>query len=173
MKRRRLRKWAKCACTLAAVLAVGVAVASGFCSAMYLHVSSDRRTARSVTVVGGELWFHEMSHYDWLGLGMQEGWSTWGASPWSWRIGGTSTTPGWRGGIFWDRPNRVVGLAWCAGVNLLYLVGLTLIPAAILWRADRRGRAPGLCGGCGYDRRGLAADAKCPECGTVPTLPTK
>ncbi len=25
------------------------------------------------------------------------------------------------------------------------------------------------CPGCGYDRRGLAADAKCPECGTVPS----
>ncbi len=25
-----------------------------------------------------------------------------------------------------------------------------------------------LCTKCGYDRRGLAADAKCPECGTVP-----
>jgi hypothetical protein len=28
----------------------------------------------------------------------------------------------------------------------------------------RRGR----CTTCGYDRRGLAAGAKCPECGTVP-----
>jgi rubrerythrin len=24
------------------------------------------------------------------------------------------------------------------------------------------------CPRCGYDRRGLAADAKCPECGMVP-----
>jgi hypothetical protein len=32
----------------------------------------------------------------------------------------------------------------------------------------------GECRSCGYDRRGLAADAKCPECGTVPApTPTK
>jgi len=46
------------------------------------------------------------------------------------------------------------------------------ITASVLWpmdhRADRRGRV-GRCPKCGYDRRGLAADAKCPECGTVPT----
>jgi hypothetical protein len=34
-------------------------------------------------------------------------------------------------------------------------------------------RRRGLCGSCGYDRRGLAADAKCPECRTVPALPSK
>jgi rubrerythrin len=30
------------------------------------------------------------------------------------------------------------------------------------------GGASGTCPGCGYNGRGLAADAKCPECGTVP-----
>jgi hypothetical protein len=34
-------------------------------------------------------------------------------------------------------------------------------------RADRL-IVPQACNTCGYDRRGLAADAKCPECGTTP-----
>ncbi len=34
-------------------------------------------------------------------------------------------------------------------------------------RAWRRSRA-GLCLDCGYDRRGLAADSRCPECGAAP-----
>ena len=37
--------------------------------------------------------------------------------------------------------------------------------AVIRWRRTRRG----LCLSCGYDRRGIATDAACPECGTVPT----
>jgi hypothetical protein len=48
---------------------------------------------------------------------------------------------------------------------------LCAVPTAILSRRDyiltSRARA-GRCPKCGYDRRGLAADAKCPECGTVP-----
>jgi hypothetical protein len=44
-------------------------------------------------------------------------------------------------------------------------------PACILWLTDRRSnwfRLAGACPKCGYDRRGLAADAKCPECGKLP-----
>jgi hypothetical protein len=41
----------------------------------------------------------------------------------------------------------------------------------VIFRPDirkwRRRRA-GLCVGCGYDRRGAAADAPCPECGLAP-----
>jgi rubrerythrin len=46
--------------------------------------------------------------------------------------------------------------------------------AVALWIEDARRRraaraiAAGLCKKCGYDRRGLPADATCPECGTVP-----
>jgi hypothetical protein len=47
-------------------------------------------------------------------------------------------------------------------------VVLTAKPATgarLLWR----GLNSGDCPRCGYDRGGLAADSKCPECGTVPT----
>jgi hypothetical protein len=33
-----------------------------------------------------------------------------------------------------------------------------------VWRRRGRGRA-GCCSGCGYDRKGLAQEAACPECG--------
>ena len=39
------------------------------------------------------------------------------------------------------------------------------LPTAYLFYADARRRAPGLCPKCRYDRAGLAAGAKCPECG--------
>jgi predicted Zn-ribbon and HTH transcriptional regulator len=52
------------------------------------------------------------------------------------------------------------------GISLLYPVILTSISAALLWYADRRRFKLGSCSTCGYDRRGLPADAKCPECGT-------
>ena len=45
-----------------------------------------------------------------------------------------------------------------------------------LWFKGFVARRRGLCESCGYDLRGLAADAVCPECGTGPrgrrTLPT-
>ena len=56
----------------------------------------------------------------------------------------------------------------------MVLVG-SLVPAMIMWWPQVRGtfrKKKGLCS-CGYDRDGLAADAKCPECGTVPTLPSE
>jgi hypothetical protein len=42
-------------------------------------------------------------------------------------------------------------------------LGFTM-PAGLLWRA-RAGRARSDCRGCGYDLRGLAEGAVCPECG--------
>jgi hypothetical protein len=54
-----------------------------------------------------------------------------------------------------------------------WLLIVTALPAALLWlqeipAARRRARLrAGQCATCGYDRRGLAADAKCPECGAT------
>jgi hypothetical protein len=41
-----------------------------------------------------------------------------------------------------------------------WVMALTSIRVVRRWR--------GSCPACGYDRRGLPADAKCPECGTAP-----
>jgi hypothetical protein len=52
-------------------------------------------------------------------------------------------------------------------------ISLVAVPSLLLWWPLWRRRSKGLperCARCGYDRRGLmgGADAKCPECGTVP-----
>jgi hypothetical protein len=46
----------------------------------------------------------------------------------------------------------------------------SLVAAAAAWRGGLRSRRRAklnVCPKCGYDRTGLAADAKCPECGTT------
>ena len=43
---------------------------------------------------------------------------------------------------------------------------LTSLVLALISRRRKRRAERGECPGCGYDRRGLAVDAKCPECGT-------
>jgi predicted Zn-ribbon and HTH transcriptional regulator len=43
--------------------------------------------------------------------------------------------------------------------------------AARAWRADARAwriLSEGLCRQCGYDRKGIAAASRCPECGAAP-----
>ena len=66
----------------------------------------------------------------------------------------------------WGKPGATV----YASVPLWMPFAAMVLPAGALWRRDIREarRARGGCASCGYDRRGLAADAKCPECGTVP-----
>jgi hypothetical protein len=53
-------------------------------------------------------------------------------------------------------------------VTLFYPFLIGAVPAAFLWSAffrRRRRERVGLCDDCGYDRRGIAPDAPCPECG--------
>lgn len=59
---------------------------------------------------------------------------------------------------------------WAAGTSLLYPILLTSLPAVLLWYTDRRRPRPHACPKCSYDRRGLAPDTKCPECGTTPVM---
>jgi hypothetical protein len=78
-----------------------------------------------------------------------------------WATGRISLRPQWSS----DRLQAVVVLPlW-----IPFLVAA--IPSALFWRRDhvltKRARA-GRCPACNYDRHGLTADAKCPECGAVP-----
>jgi hypothetical protein len=43
---------------------------------------------------------------------------------------------------------------------------ITLLAAVIIFRLDHGGQ-PNACPKCRYDRTGLAAGAKCPECGSA------
>jgi hypothetical protein len=63
------------------------------------------------------------------------------------------------------------GSGWWALVGGLVLLAVS-VAHAFVWRRQRvdyKEYRRIACRACGYDRRGLAADAKCPECGTVPT----
>lgn len=69
--------------------------------------------------------------------------------------------------------------AWWSGIYIIapiwpFAVVMSVRTAIPWWqdaRLARRARI-GLCGNCRYDRRGLPADAVCPECGTKPMQAT-
>jgi len=54
---------------------------------------------------------------------------------------------------------------WNFHLPLWMPLGASVLGSAGLFYVTRRGRRAGVCGKCGYDLRGLAAGAKCPECG--------
>jgi hypothetical protein len=168
MKRPRLRKWAKWACTLGAVVAVGVAAFSGFYSCSYGCVRKKGLSLRWVWLGAGQVGAWDESIPLGMSFPQEPRWKVVQRIRWRWGFKEVPGLPGsdadWHAGVLYGRSPH--GNFY--GVNLAYPVLLTTIPAALLWYADRRRFGPGACGGCGYDRLGLASDAACPECGTVP-----
>jgi len=75
--------------------------------------------------------------------------------------------------LMWERylPLRPVALGLALDTLLYSAVAFAAFSTAGGVRRFARAKT-GRCAGCGYDRRGLvgAADAKCPECGTVPNV---
>ena len=137
--KRRIGKWAGLSLVL---LILGLYAASAWCvfiaSTLQGHV---------VTVVAG---------------GVIVDWPEPSKSPWEhWRLHATYS------------PGRPFTWTWGLETNPrfgseialpLWLVALVpAIPTAWLWWSDRQRK--GFCRDCDYDLRGLAAGAKCPECG--------
>jgi hypothetical protein len=86
------------------------------------------------------------------------------------RARGLSRSWLWLGGTCRTQQSGIAAFAF----PLWPLLIAALPPAWILWRPDLhawREVRRACCAKCGYDRRGLAAGARCPECGTVPTPP--
>jgi hypothetical protein len=168
MRRRRVRTWAKWACTLAALLAVGVAVASRLRWVRCTIVTHAGTTVSFIEVGHGLVWTGSTEGVPPESIIAAPGWETGHANTWYWGLAGElpnymRQVP-WHHGLLW----RSVAGEWELGFSLLYPVLLTTIPAAFLWYKDRRRSSPHTCPNCNYDRRGLPAQAKCPECGTVP-----
>jgi hypothetical protein len=164
--KRAIYRGTRWACTLLAAALVVMLVGSRWWAVRFTWynrsgVARDARVAAGTAVVG--VWLPNVSPKGGLVLEPCTYWHTgWGFPKFSWAM-----APWTCGFLSYFRPTT--GTFY--GVTLLYPVLLTGVPAAALWRRDirerRRARA-GSCLACGYDRRGLAADAKCPECGAVP-----
>lgn len=84
----------------------------------------------------------------------------WHVTSWNeWRLGGL----GWYHTTGGGATSRVFSLPlWLVFV----IVGMPCWFALVRSSRTARRRRRGLCVNCGYNRRGIAVDSKCPECGT-------
>jgi hypothetical protein len=168
MKRPRLRKWAKWACTIAAVLAAGLAVFSRFYKFQAFGFFRNDSVLWVVSVDRGLLYAGMVVGVRPVDVASLKRWKVARYSGWYWGTKGdtryASPRSTWNGGVLWSRDAS----GWGAGVSVLYPLLATTIPASFLWYTDRRRPRAGHCAKCNYDRRGLAPDANCPECGTTP-----
>src|SRR4051812_21836691 len=131
MKRPR-RKWAKWACTLAAVVCVGLAVFSGLHKWQRISLANDGETVWLVELDAGLLRVQGIDNGSLFSVSKAT------ISGWDWRAGLLSGRNAYMGEF---------------GVSLASPVLLPPTPAAFLWYPARRRSKPGACGRCGYDRR--------------------
>jgi hypothetical protein len=168
MKRPRRVKWAawgRWACTLVAGLLAVLAVFSAFWGISYSSVSADGNVMVFVCVEAGLVNAGRDADFGFPEYAGQSGVRLHPTREWHWGVQDEPhTASDWRTGFEWTwNPTQRF-----AGVSLVYPTALASVAAAVLWYRHRRAFGPGRCRKCGYDRRGLSADAKCPECGTVP-----
>lgn len=150
-----------------AVLAVGASLAGGRFACQYWLVTKDNHTIRQICVSHGVIVLEEYRRATIAGDPVDTLWR-WSVHAWSWQPWGEDSWEGiptrWHVGVLYDRDH----ISTMAGVSLVWPALIAFLPAALLWYTDRRRFGPERCSKCGYDRRGLAINAKCPECGTVP-----
>ena len=163
MRRRRLKAATRWCCSACSVLLVAVSVWSRWYAVGYSRFA--RGYAISATL--------------WPGV-VQATWNETAVianapdSAWSrlsvFAVPGIGKSPS-----MWQPKWHAEGASFAVLAPLWIPFALTFVPGVVLWTLElkrRRRVARGLCEVCGYNRAGLTADAKCPECGT-PTLPTK
>jgi hypothetical protein len=143
---------------------VGLAVFSGQYDTRRSAFSPDATAFRFLILRRGVLQFGQRDDPDGMFRGMRAEWTMGREHAWTWEIPSRDFWNGapWHAGLICHRDHN----GWIAGLSLLYPCVLTAVSAALLWYADRRFRGCH-CSNCGYDRRGLGADAKCPECGAA------
>lgn len=74
-------------------------------------------------------------------------------------------------GVEWHHASSPVFISFGMAIPHALVAAFLAAAAFGLWfphRRSARRRAEGLCLRCGYDRRGLAPAASCPECGETP-----
>ena len=148
----RVTMLAKWACVSATVVLLLFWVTSGWYGLSWINGSG----STDVAVICGKLVVHR-----WTPHTPKETWHIWNISQ-------TGHAPQWQ---WWFSANTE-----SVGLPLWLPLLMTGIGGGLLWKSELRSerkRRAGLCPSCGYDRRGLAADAKCPECGTVPAPAAK
>ncbi len=84
--------------------------------------------------------------------------SVWGDDPPSLEAPGVS--------IYFD-PNRKGTVIDALVISHALFTGVLIALACLTWWLTRVPREPHQCPACGYDLRGLAGDAACPECGAA------
>jgi hypothetical protein len=147
-----------------ALVVIGAEVGSRLCCVTWVW-SAPKAGCRSIQVGDGAFRISSYSTYIWL----RRGWH-FQPSPdvtFGWPAPkGNPPTPSWRWGF---QRSDLPMYGKSDAVSLLYPALLTTAPAVLFWRADirawRRERR-GLCGKCGYDLSGIAAESPCPECGS-------
>jgi hypothetical protein len=162
MTRRRLRKWAKWAFTLAAAAAAGLAIFSGLYWSRWTTVLNQASTLRFVRLSAGLLTIEEIDDKSVAGSAVWAPWQKEWSPAWDWGLSWNATPP-WYLGVLYKRSAAYRGY----GMSMVYPVVLTCLPAALLWYTDPPRFGPGRCHKCGYNRAGIASDKACPECGAV------
>jgi hypothetical protein len=72
----------------------------------------------------------------------------------------------------WTQWNDLISGATNVDAPLWMLLPFLCVPTSFAWMAyaharRRSGGSPDVCPKCGYDRAGIAGDARCPECGAT------
>jgi len=170
MKRQRLRKWAKWTCTVACCCVVALLIGNrrsswhGRSGPVYVLFFGGALRLEYFKPEGSP--FFDRWELERLTVSANErlDWYWWFA----WEAGGRQYTVS----VLKDGKFKPLVLTTRPMVRIpMWLPALLFaVPAGLLWRTDiraaRRSRS-GSCPDCGYDRRGLATDAKCPECGAA------